>query len=568
MSVYTINYSDFYNKSPIIINTGTIDYSTSVGLVGRNASNFGQTIAENFLHLLENFASPVPPENPIEGQLWYDTSDPENKKLMINDGAISGYTWYPANGVHQSDIAPTNIRNGDIWIDTTAQQLKFYNGVGWTLVGPSYSSSLQTGSYPEVIQGTDAQNHYVIKQYADGDVVSIIAKESFKPTLVIEGFDNLVPGINLSTKSFNSVVPVFNGVASEASSLRVTTPINEKVSANYVMRKDIPQSLNESLTINNNSGLRVGLTSSTFSIQKSGNDGVITSSQNDSKILFKIFKDSVSNTIMSIDGYTKRVGINVINPSADLEIDGTLKVSSSTIISNNISISGNSIVSGSSSISGNLTVQNTLTSNGPIVVGKIGDTQNTAIVPVTTSTYDIGSPQFPFRTIWADNIGTTSTYFNVRALSATRLSTTTQFGITGQVETISSVVFDGNFGGTSKTFTTRLTETAISGQTLIGSASTSTMMIVSSGGALRKISKGDFSADITPIGSITAWGGGSAPTGWLLCNGSSVSTSTYNSLYTVIGTTYGSVDPDHFNVPDITPLTATGPVSVYYIIKY
>ena len=52
MSVYNINYSDL-SKTAITVNTGTIDYTTSVGLVGQNApaGSFGVVMAENFLHL-------------------------------------------------------------------------------------------------------------------------------------------------------------------------------------------------------------------------------------------------------------------------------------------------------------------------------------------------------------------------------------------------------------------------------------------------------------------------------------------------------------------------------------
>lgn len=53
-------------------------------------------------------------------------------------------------------------------------------------------------------------------------------------------------------------------------------------------------------------------------------------------------------------------------------------------------------------------------------------------------------------------------------------------------------------------------------------------------------------------GMIQMYGGSSAPTGWLLCNGSAVSRSTYATLFAVIGTTYGIGDGSStFNVPDL-----------------
>lgn len=53
-------------------------------------------------------------------------------------------------------------------------------------------------------------------------------------------------------------------------------------------------------------------------------------------------------------------------------------------------------------------------------------------------------------------------------------------------------------------------------------------------------------------GIIQMFGGSSAPDGWLLCDGSAVSRSTYSKLFEVIGTTYGAGDGSTtFNLPDL-----------------
>ncbi len=55
----------------------------------------------------------------------------------------------------------------------------------------------------------------------------------------------------------------------------------------------------------------------------------------------------------------------------------------------------------------------------------------------------------------------------------------------------------------------------------------------------------------SPVSSVTAIASKIIPTGWLLCNGQAVSRSTYSSLFTSIGTTYGKGDGSTtFNVPD------------------
>ena len=56
----------------------------------------------------------------------------------------------------------------------------------------------------------------------------------------------------------------------------------------------------------------------------------------------------------------------------------------------------------------------------------------------------------------------------------------------------------------------------------------------------------------TPVGSISLFAGKTAPTGWLICDGSAVSRTTYANLFSVIGTTYGTGDGSTtFNIPNL-----------------
>lgn len=56
---------------------------------------------------------------------------------------------------------------------------------------------------------------------------------------------------------------------------------------------------------------------------------------------------------------------------------------------------------------------------------------------------------------------------------------------------------------------------------------------------------------LVPAGAILPYGGTAAPTGWLMCDGTSYLQSSYPSLYTAIGNAYGAADGAHFNVPDL-----------------
>ena len=67
-----------------------------------------------------------------------------------------------------------------------------------------------------------------------------------------------------------------------------------------------------------------------------------------------------------------------------------------------------------------------------------------------------------------------------------------------------------------------------------------------------------------PTAAIHMYGGTSAPTGWLLCNGAAVSRSTYADLFAVVGTTYGAGDGSStFNLPDLRDRFAVGSGTTY-----
>ena len=58
--------------------------------------------------------------------------------------------------------------------------------------------------------------------------------------------------------------------------------------------------------------------------------------------------------------------------------------------------------------------------------------------------------------------------------------------------------------------------------------------------------------NLAPTGAVTAFAGSSAPTGWLLADGTAVSRATYATLFGIISTTYGAGNgTTTFNVPNL-----------------
>ena len=88
---YTIVKSDGTILTTIA--DGTINTtSTSLGLPGRNYAGYGISLDTNFVHQLENFANTAPPENPLTGQLWYNTNA-NTLYVCPTDGLSNANAW-------------------------------------------------------------------------------------------------------------------------------------------------------------------------------------------------------------------------------------------------------------------------------------------------------------------------------------------------------------------------------------------------------------------------------------------------------------------------------------------
>ena len=196
---YTLSFSDPNKITAITVPDfppGLNALDTSLSFPGRGYPNYGRAVNENFLHLLENFAGPTPPANPIQGQLWFDST---STVLRVNDGA----SWTSISGVYQQASAPASsgLKKGDIWVDTTNNLLKIYDSGTWIQV----NSTSTNGTYVQEYTFDDALNvgitHNTLLTWVNGYVVSTISSDaSFTPTTYpsgMQGFTSINPGITL-----------------------------------------------------------------------------------------------------------------------------------------------------------------------------------------------------------------------------------------------------------------------------------------------------------------------------------------------------------------------------------
>lgn len=188
-----------YNGSELVVlQDGTLDTSTSIGLLGRNYVGYGEVQNENFLFLLENFAGTNPPARALEGQTWYDSV---NNKLNTYDGT----NWTPVGAATASETAPSGPTEGALWYKISTKQLYVYSNIsGWILVGPEGVSDFgETRIKAAILRDTDNVNHAVLLVLVNDEVLSIHSSDTFTINALdaITGFNELQKGVTLSTNT-------------------------------------------------------------------------------------------------------------------------------------------------------------------------------------------------------------------------------------------------------------------------------------------------------------------------------------------------------------------------------
>ena len=215
---YVINR--FSGQQLVVLEDGTLDTSTSIGLLGRNYVGYGEVQNENFLFLMENFANDTPPARPLSGQTWFNTF---TKSLNV----YTGDEWGPVGTAIVDTTEPTGF-DGGLWYKSTTDQLFVYKDGLWRLVGPeAVEGAGTTRLRARSLLDSDNVNHAVLELVVNGATLAICTNEQFVINLsnYMEGFDDeLKPGINIS--SLKNVIGNLVGNADTASRLSPGRTIN------------------------------------------------------------------------------------------------------------------------------------------------------------------------------------------------------------------------------------------------------------------------------------------------------------------------------------------------------
>ncbi len=543
---YNINFTN-PNVDPLEVRDNIINEQTSLKFPGRNYTGYGQIIAENFLHLLENFANDTPPANPVPGQLWYDTTDGVTQLKINVDGTPTG--WQQAGGLKKGVVEPTLTASlpGDLFVNTSTQQLYLFSGATWVLVGPKFSSGSKTGAEPEIFYDTLEEPQTVVVQYVDGERVAIISKTTFTPKSVIDGFPTINAGVTLNS-SYNK----YFGIAEKAAALLVGT---STVSAENFLRGDVTSNTNFPINIRSTEGLSIG-ENRQFGLFLSGSSATISNKTSGSNINLQVSDISgVTKTVLTVDSQ-ERVGINKRLPTEALDVNGNAQISGSLTITNDQEAIQTNV--GAFTVTGGVGIGKNLR----IGTGSEGETVgeslrvNGLIRPDVNSGADIGTNLVRFNNIYAVTlnsnianigeirggtlVGTDISSAGGSAPSAFRLTSDTQFTMSGD---ITSAGFSFNGTGGDKNFLTTLSSTFITSKPSTSAIGENDEFIISRPplNNLLKIRKSALWAAISrmPIGMIAPFAGPTPPVGWLLCDGSEILRADFPELFEVIRFTYG-----------------------------
>lgn len=189
---YIIN--KFSGGQLVVLEDGTLDTSTSLGLLGRNYTGYGEVQNENFVFLLENFANEDPPSRPLTGQAWYNTT-------IGSLNVYNGTAWAPVGSATTSNTAPPGF-DGALWYKDTTDQLFIFDSGFWKLIGPEALEGYDTTQVrARTILDTASVEHAVVEILVDGTTFAICADEAFTidDSNLIAGFASLQVGTNFST---------------------------------------------------------------------------------------------------------------------------------------------------------------------------------------------------------------------------------------------------------------------------------------------------------------------------------------------------------------------------------
>ena len=157
------------------VEDGTVDDTTEIKFIGKNYAGYGEQQNENFLFLLENFSGTNAPTKALTGMLWYDAT---SERIRVYDGT----QYKTVSGAEVSASQPTGLSEGDLWWNTTTNQLYAKNADDeYNLIGPQSTSSGTTEMRTLDLIDSTQNKREVLVAYNNDEILAIISRNEFTP---------------------------------------------------------------------------------------------------------------------------------------------------------------------------------------------------------------------------------------------------------------------------------------------------------------------------------------------------------------------------------------------------
>jgi hypothetical protein len=297
------------------ITDGTVDNTTSLQLFGKSYSGFGEGLNENLVKLLENSASSAAPPAPLAGELWFDTS---TNQLKVYDGT----SFKPTGGAKSQTTQPTSPSAGDLWSDSTNKQLYFYTGTAWQLVGPVYTASQTLSGWKiETVNDSGGISKVISSMYVGNTRTAILSKETFIPGSAIAGFATVYAGLTLNS-TLGAVYQGANSAQSAALDISSTSNTSATIIAGgNFLRSDAADTTTGALTIDTDSGIVVG-DAQELSVTVTSGNVTLAQTRQDKDLSITVNDGGVTKTPFAITGADGNIVI-----TGDVSITGNLNIS-------------------------------------------------------------------------------------------------------------------------------------------------------------------------------------------------------------------------------------------------
>ena len=307
---------DSNNNIVATVADNTVDNSTTISLIGKNYVGYGTALNQNLVRMLEHFAKNTQPSNAIPGQIWYDTTTDDLKV-------------YNGSSFVQAIKTVANLSAGNITVTGTISAANIANGNSNVSITPNGSVTITSSSNSTMtITGTGAN---------------------------IAGTANISGNANVGNLGATTVVATTGNIDTINATTGNITTINSGLMQNGNSNVTIAANANVSVFVTGNATARAVFTSTGANIAGTanitgnanvGNLGTATAvitTANVTTINSGLVQNGTSNVTVNASGNVNiSVGGNILTvTSTGANITGTMNISGAANIGSTLGVTGN-----------------------------------------------------------------------------------------------------------------------------------------------------------------------------------------------------------------------------------